>query len=55
MPRHDYGWLLSLSGWRDEKAVERWRIATNHHKVQERTEIRRIITSGSARGASIHS
>jgi heme-degrading monooxygenase HmoA len=35
------GWLLSLSGWRDEKAVVRWRIASNHHKVQEqgRSEI----------------
>jgi heme-degrading monooxygenase HmoA len=35
------GWLLSLSSWRDEKAVVRWRIATNHHKVQAqgRTEI----------------
>jgi heme-degrading monooxygenase HmoA len=30
------GWLLSLSGWRDEKAVVRWRIATRHHQVQEK-------------------
>jgi heme-degrading monooxygenase HmoA len=29
------GWLLSLSSWRDEKAVVRWRISTNHHNVQE--------------------
>jgi heme-degrading monooxygenase HmoA len=29
------GWLLSLSGWRDEKAVVRWRISTNHHNVQD--------------------
>ena len=35
------GWILSLSGWRDEKAVVRWRTATKHHMVQEkgRTEI----------------
>jgi heme-degrading monooxygenase HmoA len=30
------GWILSLSGWRDEKAVVRWRIATGHHLVQEK-------------------
>ena len=30
------GWLLSLSGWRDEKAVVRWRTATGHHMVQEK-------------------
>src|ERR1700754_2188358 len=29
------GWLLSLSGWREEKAVVRWRISTNHHNVQD--------------------
>jgi heme-degrading monooxygenase HmoA len=29
------GWLLSLSGWRDEKAVVRWRVSTNHHNVQD--------------------
>src|SRR3982074_2659017 len=35
------GWILSLSGWRDEKAVVRWRTAMGHHMVQEkgRTEI----------------
>src|ERR1700749_4587600 len=35
------GWILSLSGWRDEKAVVRWRTAQRHHMVQEkgRTEI----------------
>lgn len=35
------GWILSLSGWRDEKAVVRWRTAARHHMVQEkgRTEI----------------
>ena len=30
------GWILSLSGWRDEKAVVRWRTATRHHGAQER-------------------
>jgi heme-degrading monooxygenase HmoA len=30
------GWILSLSGWRDEKAVVRWRTQTRHHMVQER-------------------
>jgi len=30
------GWLLSLSGWRDEKAVVRWRTAMQHHIVQEK-------------------
>jgi heme-degrading monooxygenase HmoA len=33
--RHD-GWLLSLSGWRDEKALVRWRTQARHHVVQER-------------------
>jgi heme-degrading monooxygenase HmoA len=35
------GWLLSLSGWRDEKAVVRWRTKMRHHEAQEqgRTEI----------------
>jgi heme-degrading monooxygenase HmoA len=30
------GWLLSLSGWRDEKAVVRWRTRERHHLAQER-------------------
>ena len=30
------GWLLSLSGWRDEKALVRWRTKANHHGVQEK-------------------
>src|SRR3954453_6104757 len=30
------GWLLSLSGWRDEKAVVRWRTAMRHHMAQEK-------------------
>jgi len=29
------GWILSLSGWRDEKAVVRWRTRAIHHSVQE--------------------
>jgi heme-degrading monooxygenase HmoA len=30
------GWILSLSGWRDEKSVVRWRTAARHHVVQEK-------------------
>ena len=30
------GWILSLSGWRDEKAVVRWRTRANHHLVQKK-------------------
>jgi heme-degrading monooxygenase HmoA len=30
------GWLLSLSGWRDEKALVRWRTQMRHHMAQER-------------------
>jgi heme-degrading monooxygenase HmoA len=30
------GWLLSLSGWRDEKALVRWRTTASHHATQER-------------------
>jgi heme-degrading monooxygenase HmoA len=29
------GWVLSLSTWRDEKAVVRWRSQGEHHKVQD--------------------
>jgi heme-degrading monooxygenase HmoA len=32
MTRH--GWILSLSGWRDEKAVVRWRTRPHHHDTQ---------------------
>ena len=28
------GWLLSLSGWRDEKALVRWRTHVRHHETQ---------------------
>jgi heme-degrading monooxygenase HmoA len=30
------GWLLSLSTWRDEKALVRWRTLALHHEVQEK-------------------
>jgi heme-degrading monooxygenase HmoA len=30
------GWILSLSGWRDEKSLVRWRTKMRHHMVQER-------------------
>jgi heme-degrading monooxygenase HmoA len=30
------GWILSLSSWRDEKALVRWRVQAEHHEVQER-------------------
>jgi heme-degrading monooxygenase HmoA len=30
------GWILSLSGWRDEKAAVRWRIDERHHDAQGR-------------------
>lgn len=28
------GWILSLSSWRDEKALVRWRTRARHHDVQ---------------------
>ncbi len=30
------GWILSVSSWRDEKALVRWRTHAGHHRVQER-------------------
>jgi heme-degrading monooxygenase HmoA len=30
------GWILSLSGWRDEKALVRWRTHSKHHGAQDR-------------------
>jgi heme-degrading monooxygenase HmoA len=30
------GWIVSLSGWRDEKSVVRWRTQMRHHEVQEK-------------------
>jgi heme-degrading monooxygenase HmoA len=29
-------WILSLSGWRDEKALVRWRTSQRHHETQEK-------------------
>jgi heme-degrading monooxygenase HmoA len=29
------GWILSLSDWRDEKSLIRWRTQAHHHEVQE--------------------
>jgi len=34
--RRREGWLLSLSIWRDEKAVIRWRTLAQHHEVQQK-------------------
>src|ERR1700733_15333035 len=30
------GWILSLSNWRDEKSMVRWRTKMRHHEVQEK-------------------
>jgi heme-degrading monooxygenase HmoA len=30
------GWILSLSGWRDEKSVVRWRTKVSHHEIQQK-------------------
>ncbi len=30
------GWILSLSGWRDEKSLVRWRTRTTHHAAQKK-------------------
>jgi heme-degrading monooxygenase HmoA len=30
------GWILSLSNWRDEKSLVRWRTQAKHHGVQEK-------------------
>src|ERR1700749_60013 len=30
------GWILSLSDWRDEKSVVRWRTKMRHHVAQEK-------------------
>jgi hypothetical protein len=29
-------WILSLSNWRDEKSIVRWRTPRRHHEVQQR-------------------
>ena len=33
--RRREGWVLSLSTWRDEKAVVRWRSQGQHHNIQD--------------------
>src|SRR5580700_10695718 len=30
------GWILSLSNWKDENSVVRWRTKMRHHEAQER-------------------
>jgi heme-degrading monooxygenase HmoA len=30
------GWILSLSNWRDEKSLVRWRTQSRHHQVQQK-------------------
>jgi heme-degrading monooxygenase HmoA len=30
------GWILSLSDWRDEKSLVRWRTHMRHHEVQQK-------------------
>jgi heme-degrading monooxygenase HmoA len=30
------GWILSLSNWRDEKSLVRWRTRRRHHAVQQK-------------------
>ena len=30
------GWILSLSNWRDEKSVVRWRTSKRHHELQQK-------------------
>jgi heme-degrading monooxygenase HmoA len=30
------GWILSLSNWRDEKSLVRWRTHAGHHQVQQK-------------------
>src|SRR6202046_506726 len=30
------GWILSLSGWRDEKSLVRWRTRARHHEAQQK-------------------
>ena len=30
------GWIFSLSNWRDEKSLVRWRTRMRHHEVQQK-------------------
>jgi heme-degrading monooxygenase HmoA len=34
------GWVLSLSSWRDEKSLVRWRTDSEHHRVQVEGRVR---------------
>jgi heme-degrading monooxygenase HmoA len=34
------GWVLSLSSWRDEKAMVRWSIQADHHTVMQKARDR---------------
>ena len=34
------GWILSLSNWRDEKSLVRWRTRMRHHEVQEKGRLK---------------
>jgi heme-degrading monooxygenase HmoA len=36
-------WIFSLSGWRDEKALIRWRTKANHHGAQENGRARILL------------
>ena len=40
--RHRPGWVLSLSTWRDEKSVVRWRCQREHHDTQKRGRFERF-------------
>jgi len=44
------GWILSLSGWRDEKAEVRWRTQMRHHEVQDKGRSERSTASGRLTG-----
>jgi heme-degrading monooxygenase HmoA len=39
------GWILSLSGWRDEKALVRWRTQAKHHGCRRRAASRCFSTT----------
>jgi heme-degrading monooxygenase HmoA len=34
------GWILSLSSWRDEKALVRWSVQADHHKIMQKARDR---------------
>jgi heme-degrading monooxygenase HmoA len=47
------GWILSLSNWRDEKALVRWRTLAKHHEVQSSPD--NSIASGATASAAANS